>query len=281
GVSFGAIILVRIVVLRGLRPLRDLGDQTREIDTENLSSRFTSKGTPEELVPIYDHLNDLIDRLEAGFDRERRFSSDLAHEMRTPVAELKMLHEVALKWPERAGEGTNRESLEIANQLETIIETLLALARCESGEVSVKEEPVNLADVVESSWDAYADRAKERSLNARFDFPEVPVVKKSDEALLRRVFDNLFSNAVDYAPEGDSIEVSVRNDGVTVSNEAPTFDPGDLPHLFDRHWRSDPARSESHHAGLGLSLARACAEALGLRLGAMWEGGRISFALQT
>ena len=141
----GAVLLVGTALNRGLKPLRDLERQTDAIDATTLDARFDPTDAPVELRPVYERLNDLIHRLETGFDRERRFSSDLAHEMRTPVAELKMLSEVALKWPDQAGAGTHAETLDIARQLESMIESLLALARWESGEVSLQKETVDLA----------------------------------------------------------------------------------------------------------------------------------------
>ncbi|MEM0897955.1 MAG: histidine kinase dimerization/phospho-acceptor domain-containing protein, partial [Verrucomicrobiota bacterium] len=136
--GLGTFALVGTAVNRGLKPLRGLGAQTREIDSNSLDARFNAKDAPAELLPVYDRLNDLLARIESSFDRERRFSSDLAHEMRTPVAELKTMAEVALQWPDKADPGTHQETLEIAQQLESMIENLLALARWESGETPLK-----------------------------------------------------------------------------------------------------------------------------------------------
>jgi hypothetical protein len=97
----GTFFLVTMALGHGLRPLKTLSEQTRNIDAPSLSARFDAVHAPAELQPIYAALNELLHRLEQGFERERRFSADLAHEMRTPVAELKMLGEVALKWPEQ------------------------------------------------------------------------------------------------------------------------------------------------------------------------------------
>jgi len=124
----GAVLLVSVALRHGLLPLRLLGEQTRSIDAPSLHTRFDQAAAPAELQPVYAALNELLQRLEQSFERERRFSADLAHEMRTPVAELKMLSEVALKWPEEADANTHTQALEIANQLESLIDTLLSLA---------------------------------------------------------------------------------------------------------------------------------------------------------
>ena len=278
-VAFAAILLVRIGIHRGLRPLRTLARQTGTIDAESLDARFDSTGIPSELLPIYTHLNDLIDRLESSFDRERRFSSDLAHEIRTPVAELKMMNEVALKWPDQGGEKTHRETLAVAEQLESMIETLLTLARCEIGEMVVRQEEIVLPDFFESRWNPFSHKAAERKLSIRQEFGDTDPVFVSDSAMLGHIVTNLLSNAVEYAPEGDEILVERLADGFSISNGAPELDEEDVEKMFDRHWRADQSRSDSSHAGLGLTLASTCAEVIGMRLAARLESGRIRMTL--
>ena len=277
GVAVGAVLLVRLVVALVLKPLRALGRETQNVDAGTLHARFDADGAPVELVPIYAQLNDLISRLETSFDRERRFNADLAHEMRTPLAELKMLNEVALKWEDQAGEETHQQTLEIASQLESIIETLLALARYESGEFVPDLRLLNLQELVEECWASYAKAAAEKQLQVELEFEGDPPMIQADRELLLRVLNNLFSNVVEYSPGHGSISVLARNDGLVVSNPAPELGEPDLENLFDRYWRQDLSRSESKHVGLGLSLAKVCAEACGLEITASLDEGRLSF----
>ncbi|MEM0969815.1 MAG: ATP-binding protein, partial [Verrucomicrobiota bacterium] len=234
--------------------------------------------------PIVDRLNQLIERLEASFTRERRFSADLAHELRTPIAELKTLSEVALKWPDQAGDKTHQETLLIAQDLESVVVTLLTLARWESGDHPIKWEPMILATLLRDSWAPFEAKAEDRGLVIQWDLgqDEATSPYRTDPAILRHILTNLFSNAVEYAPSQTIINVHQSEHELIVTNQAPHLTEDDLAHLFDRHWRADPARtsSDTPHTGLGLALAKACADALGTPLKAQLHEGLLSFRLQ-
>ena len=131
--GFSSFALVHFALKNGLKPLYSLGNKLASVDSSSLNHRFSKNDLPVELSPICDHLNELIGRLEDSFERERRFSGNLAHELRTPIAELKMMAEVTLRWPENETESHANETLDIAQQLQEIIESLLALSRYENG----------------------------------------------------------------------------------------------------------------------------------------------------
>ena len=121
-VVVGMLVVVRLIVRRGLAPLASVADRTVHIDASSLGQRFDTESLPTELLPIGHRLNDLLTRLECSFDQERRFTADAAHELRTPIAELRSLAEVALKWPEGNETTTQafRDALDIARRMETI-----------------------------------------------------------------------------------------------------------------------------------------------------------------
>lgn len=269
----GAVLLVRLGVRRSLAPLRRLAEETTEVDAQSLHERFDDRGAPSELQPVYSRLNDLIARLESSFDRERQFNADLAHEMRTPVSELRMMNEVALRWEDQAGPDTHQASLDIARQLESVIETLLTLARCESGELSPSQETVSMTTLAHETWSHYARSAEERSLQVELPPRGFESTIATDPHLFRHIVSNLISNAVAYAPENSWITISIQPDGLSVSNLAPHLKEEDLRHLFERYWRKDASRTGSTHTGLGLSLAHACAELCGLSLAPSLEHG--------
>ena len=273
------VLLVNFALRHGLRPLRVLGERTRGIDTPSLHARFDAESAPIELRPVYSALNDLLHRLEQGFERERRFSADLAHEMRTPVAELKMISEVALKWPEQSDGGVHQQSLEIANQLESLIETLLALARLESGESDRQITSVDVDALIQECWQTYADTADSKGLQATIKTDECARMH-TDARLLRVILTNLLSNAVEYTPPGGKVKVRVTAAGIEIANSAPEMTQADLSHLFDRFWRAEKSRSDSSHSGLGLALARQAAHALGLDLTADLREGMLHFTLK-
>ena len=251
-------VVVPRVLRRELAPLDALAGRAARIDADTLSVRFPTEGLPAELLPISQRLNDLLSRLERSFERERQFSGDLAHELRTPIAELRSVAELALKWPESRDASTDRDALQIAIQMEGIVTRLLELLRSERGQLSISTEAVPLDAVLRGVWRTFADRAAARRVHVTWDVPDGAVVETSP-VMLRSILANLVENAVKYTPEGSSIRIRARVEAphfeVRVSNRVDDLTPDDLPKLFDRLWRRDPARSGAGHSGLGLSIA--------------------------
>jgi signal transduction histidine kinase len=282
GSMIAATVLIVVIAVRGgLRPLRDLAEQAETIDATSLQRRFATDKTPAELLPIAERLNQLLARLEESFARERRFSSDVAHELRTPIAELRAATEVALKWPEDAEttRNTMQELLAIALQMESIVAGLLALARCEAGQLPIHSQPVSLAPLLREIWQPLSDKADARQVVFSAGVPE-DACWLTDAVLLRAILANLLSNAVQYCPNSGSIHVSVEQGRLSISNTTDDLKLDDLPHLFERFWRKDPARSSNLHSGLGLPLARVYTAALGMELGAeLTENKRVAFVL--
>lgn len=270
-------LVVTLVVGRGLRPLSSLARRAAAIDATSLELRFPMEGLPAELAPIAQRLNDLLTRLESSFARERRFSADVAHELRTPIAELRTLAEVSLRWPQDpdAARGSFQEALAIALQMESIATHLLALTRCEQGHLAPEPMKVDLATVVQEAWEPFVEQASTKRLNVTMSVP-ADAVWTIDPIGLRTILSNLFSNAAEYSPAGGTIHLRAEAQNgsgrVTVSNTTTDLGRADLPHLFERFWRKDPSRSSSTHTGLGLSLAKAYAESLGCALRAELTG---------
>jgi len=223
---------------------------------------------PEELQPIAVRLNELLARLQESFARERRFSADLAHELRTPIAELRSLAECALKWPESRDSATDQDMLAIARHMESLTTSMLALTRGETGQLAGQIGPVNFSTLIEETWSPFAARAAARGLKVNKVLP--PTVVSADPALLRSILSNLFDNAADYATEGGQLDlvVQVREPGVVFQIANPTVNLAaeDMAKLFDPFWRKEAARSGGRHFGLGLALARTFATAMGWTL---------------
>ena len=261
---------------RGLQPLDRLGEQAAHIDAGSLAARFPVSDLPEELQPIGGRLNDLLARLEQSFERERRFSADLAHELRTPIAELRNLAECALKWPESREAATDSEVLAIARHMESLTTSMLALARGQTGQLAGPAESVAIAPLVDEVWRTYAPRAAARRLKVNLSLSLTPVSVAADPVLLRSILTNLFDNAVDYTTEAGEITITLESTGsgsaLRVANSAANLEPADVAKLFDTFWRKQAARSGGQHFGLGLSLARTFASAMGWTLSATLEG---------
>ena len=285
---FAAVWLVVPRVLhRGLAPLDRLGTEVARIDADSLAAPLPVADLPAELRPVGDRLNELLARLASSFERERRFSADLAHELRTPLAELRSLAECALKWPEARDAATDREVLEIAAQMEALVTRMLALARGERGQLAATLAPVDPSAGVAETWAPFAVRAAERGL--RGEFAVAPAAVPADAVLLRGILRNLFDNAITYAPPGSVVRVTGgptadgRGYALRCANPAGDLTPTDVARLFERFWRKEAARSGGgEHVGLGLSLAQTFAAAMGWRLTAALDpNGWIEFTLET
>jgi len=255
----------------GLAPLQAVANQAGQIDASKLDYRFPTAQLPAELKVICERLNNLLSRLESAFLRERRFSADVAHELRTPIAELRSLAEVALKWPgpDAAANSAFAEAREIALQMQGIANGLLAIAGGEGGTQAVQRESVCVAEAARKSWEPFAAKAARKNLQVHSELHELAPIE-TDRAMLGQIMTNLFSNAVEYTASGGSLRFCLRLDGngvdFRVTNAAHNLTPEDLPHLFDRFWRKDKARSSSEHSGIGLSVALAFARVLGMDL---------------
>jgi signal transduction histidine kinase len=260
--------LIPRTLSKGLEPLERLGERAATIDSRSLGSRFSVDDLPEELRPIAGRLNDLLMRIEQSFERERRFSADLAHELRTPLSELRALVECSLKWPETRDPNEDREILEISSQIEAIVSHLLALARSDGGQLPVRLENVALDKITADRWKRIAPRATSRGLSTILNLNEVTA--SADPSLLRSILDNLLENAADYSSAPGQVIVNIRQEGgsaiLTVENTCQELTEEDVSQLFERFWRKETARSDGRHVGLGLSLARAFAEAMGWQL---------------
>ncbi len=276
-------VLVWSALAAGLRPLDRIAQQVETLDADSLDARIALPQTPVELAPIVGQLNGLLARLQDSFDRERRFTGNVAHELRTPIAELRSLAEVGARWPDdkEAVAGFFDDVGAIAGRMEHVIADLLLLARCHAGVERIETSATDLAEVVEAAWARVADRALERGLSLRIDLSGAPpsskrapdsrrTVVESDPGKLGIVLDNLFGNAVSYARRGTEIRCVAGTDGdvlgLEVENEAEPMSPGDLDKLAEPFWRQDEARADSAHAGLGLSVVAAVAQLLGLEL---------------
>ena len=267
--GFLSFLLVQIALRNGLKPLEVLGINLASVNPSSLSHRFSKKDLPEELTPIADHLNQLMSRLESGFNRERQFSSDLAHELRTPIAELKMMSEVALRWPDKKDENYTEETLDIALQLQETIETLLSLNRFENGQQELRAEEVNLHSIIKEGLKKYRDQIERKKIEINLKVVNDMTIY-TDPGILRTIIFNLLSNCAEYTPVDGLISIKANNDSahqlLIISNTVDNLKNEMVPHLFERFWRADDSRSDSSHIGLGLSLTRACANALSLDL---------------
>ena len=266
------LLLVSWALAAGFRPIVSIAEQVGALDAEHLGSRVTLPRPPRELAPITEQLNALLGRLHDSFDRERRFTGNVAHELKTPLAELRSLAEVGARWPEdrSAIVGFFDDVGDIAVRMESVIADLLLLARCQAGAEQAMRAPTDLEEVISAAWSRVEPQARSARIRFSLHLPPDSVVD-SDAGKLDLVFANLLGNAVSYARPGSEIRCSgVRNGkvvSVEITNDAEPLDAADLERLSEPFWRKDEARSSAQHAGLGLSLVVAVSVLLGMQIG--------------
>lgn len=250
----------------GLRPVDRLGQEVAALDASSLHHRFPLDRLALELRPIAAALNQLLTRLEATFARESRFTATAAHELRTPLAELRALAEVNLTTPGTEAERVEcwQDVLSTARRMESLTTRLLDLTRTEHTARVLELQPVNLAIAVARAWQPCQAVAGKRGLTFIPKIP-APLAIETDETLLGVILSNLCANAARYALPGTAftIQAMEKEKGILLLFENQTdLTPTDVPLLFERFWRKDAARTASAHFGLGLSLAREFAHLL-------------------
>jgi len=264
-----AALLVRRLVGSGLAPLSNLAGQVGRIDESSLDLRLTHEGEQSlEIAPIENQLNRLLERLQSAFEREKRFSANVAHELRTPLSELRTLAEVGCLLPEDRAQidAFFADVREISGQMEKVVITLLELTRSEAGLLRSDPEDIELSSFCDEVWShAINGQAGDKSLVK--DIP-ADLIINTDRDKLGMILSNLFTNAVSYSPDDAEIRVAaeIRQARVVleVRNLSVDLKPEDVLHMKDRFWRKHKAHHGSAHSGLGLTLVDALARIMQL-----------------
>ena len=262
------VLLVPPLLTKLLRPLRKVSRQTESIDANALNVRFDTS-QPEEIRPISLALNGLMERLESSFERERRFVSDIAHELRTPIAEIKSYAELKIKWPDKTEGCFEKEILKMIVRMESLTGNLLKLARMESAQVDGEACEIDLNLKAEECLSQLSHVIHNRKINISQNLQSMETIQTHPD-LFHTVLFNLISNAVSHSPACSEVLICSNKDplSITITNPAPNLTQEDLPFIFDRLWQHDQSRSNAEHHGLGLALAKSCAEALGMNISA-------------
>lgn len=267
---------------RELAPVRSFAAQLGDVDAESLATPLRPAGLPAELAPVAARVDELLHRLHASFERERSFSTHLAHELRTPLAELRALVDVALRWPDDPRELALalQEAGAIQTQMQGLIVRLLTLARAGTDDSLRRASAVDLHAAVERAIEFVQRRLEAREIAVENGLPRHRSVLAPVEAL-DLVLSNLAANAAAHAPPGSRLRLAFDEGTgtLTFSNPAPDLEAADLPHLFDRFWRKSQARSAGDHVGLGLSLVRSLARGWGGEASATLEHGELAVAV--
>lgn len=270
-------LALRWAITQGLLPVGVLAEQVAAIDpvrlgvnAESTSSRLAVAHLPREIAPIQGRVNALLSRVEAAMHREKRFTTAAAHELRTPVAELRTLLEVAASRPRTAEEAkrTLSTSLVCVERLDRLVSTLLRLARIEAGREAIRHTPMSVLDLIERAIESVRAIAEARRVQFQLDVPRETIVI-ADKDLLGVALGNLIANAAEYADERSTVHVElVRAESGTVlriSNATAALATIDCARIGEPLWQPDQARVNSEHLGLGITLARSALAASGVR----------------
>jgi two-component system heavy metal sensor histidine kinase CusS len=278
-------VLAWTAARRGLEPIRRIAALARGISASRLGERLSHEAVPPELSDLVSALNSMLARLENSFRRLSDFSSDLAHELRTPVGNLVTETEVALSRTRSADEYREvlYSNLEEYNRLSRMIGDMLFLAKADHGLIVPRQETVDLAAETQGLFAFYEALAEEKEVGLALEGAgTIP----GDRLMIRRALSNLLSNALRYTAPGNSVTVRIvqLDSGETqlaIENPGEDIPPEHLPRLFDRFYRLDASRQKtSEGTGLGLPITRSIIEAHHGTISAFSAGGTIRFEIR-
>ncbi|WP_395145556.1 sensor histidine kinase [Armatimonas sp.] len=253
--------------VRLTRPLREIARQTASIHTADLSLRLPQLSEDEELVDVTEGINGMLARLESLFEGQAQFIADAAHELRSPLANLRTTAEVALR---RQDPKTHQRALQITitevERLTRLTESLLTLSLADAGALVQERVLVDIAQIITESAEAIRARAEEAGV--KIELQTEPFSIRGDCLRLQQVFANLLDNAVRYSLPGGSVRIRIERKGdradIYIEDEGPGISEANLPHVFERLWRADTARARvTGGFGLGLPIVKAIVEAHG------------------
>ncbi len=281
GLVIISVVLGRVTIKLGLKPLRDIATLASNVTAHKLDQRFAVSQMPVELAAPLSAFNTMLDRLELSFQRLSEFSSDIAHELRTPVSNMMMQTQVALS-KERTIEEYREvlfSNLEEFERLARMISDMLFLAKSEHGLLTLKLESIDLARDLDDLAEFFEPLASENKITL---LRQGTGQLMGDRSMLRRAFSNLISNAIRYTPENSEIFLHIHTTGkelcVDISNPGNPIPEEQLSRVFDRFYRVDSARKhDSEGAGLGLAITRSIIEAHGGVLSATSTAAKTTF----
>lgn len=277
-------VLGWLAARQGLAPLRDMKARAAGVTGQQLERRMPVEAVPIEMADLARELNQMLDRLQEDFLRLSEFSSDLAHELRTPISNLLTQTQVTLSADRDAHTyrdvlASNAEELQ---RLARMVSDMLFLAKTERGVDLPNKERFSAAREVQALLEFYDAVADEKHIRLS-THGEGQIF--GDRLMFRRALSNLLSNALRHTPDEGAVHIAVVGGGtateITVENTGQDIDPLVLPRLFDRFYRADPARShpDSDGSGLGLSITKAIVEAHGGKASASSGEGKTRFCL--
>ena len=261
--------LVWFALARGLSPLAQLQERIRARRPDDLSP-IDSRQVPEEISPLVGSLNDMLGRLSQTIEMQKRFIADAAHQMKTPLAGMRMQSELALRQLDPDEIHRSLEQLAKSSESATrLVNQLLALARAENQpQAGVAFEQIDLAALARATVQDWVQASFHYRIDLGFEQPEHPIALAANPLMLRELLSNLIDNALRYTPAGGSVTVRVRQDRdqaiLEVEDTGPGIAPAERVHVFERFYRI--LGSAAPGSGLGLAIVREIAQQHGAEI---------------
>ena len=255
---------------RAIAPIRDISEAAQRISGGHLKERIPVAETESELGQLAGLLNDTFTRLDTAFEQQARFTSDAAHELRTPVSIILAQTQLALSKPRslEAHVKTIEMTRRSAQRMQELIESLLMLAKADAG-ADTEREAVQLDALSRENLDHIRPLAEEKQITLHDDL--TPATCRAHAGHVSQILTNLLGNAVKYCRPGDEVRIRThRQNGhaiLTVADTGPGIPAEHLPHLFERFYRAEGSRNRTTGgAGLGLAICKTLVEALDGRI---------------
>jgi heavy metal sensor kinase len=254
---------------RALSPIVEIVEKAKHISAESLSDRIPVQNEKDELGELTTTFNKMFSRLDLSFQQMRRFTSDAAHELRTPLAAIRAMGEVALRREPGRAEcaETLGNILEETTRLQNLCEGLLTLAKAEAGNLSLRKEPTDLKSFLESVLQTIGVLAEEKGITVAVRVPQEAAISV-DPMWLRQAVLNVIDNGIKYTPKGGEILVTAEAANgrmvIRIKDSGPGISKDHTDRIFDRFYRADSGRDRSiGGAGLGLAIAKGIVESHG------------------
>ncbi len=253
---------------RALRPIANISATAESIFDGNIGKRIQVEDAQSELGQLATVLNRTFDKLDHAFQQQIRFTADASHELRTPLSVIITQIQLALS-RERTPEEyrTTLDTCErAAERMRVLVNSLMELARLDAGELTVARERCDLSRIAQEALDLIQPLARKRSITLQHSFE--PLAVQADAMKLGQVLINLMNNAIQHNKEGIELRLSIERNGrsaiIKVSDNGVGIPKESLPHLFDRFYRVDKARTRGQgNSGLGLAISKAIVESHG------------------
>lgn len=256
------VLLLHLAVKRSIYPLKELASELSERRADNLAP--VSRAVPQETQTLVDALNRLFARVQTSIEREQRFTSDAAHELRSPLAALKVQAEV-LALSDTAEQPYHLQQIQQSlNRAEHLINQLLTLARLDPEQGLKNTAPINWESLSSQVLQNTNLSAREKRIRLKREFLAEPPLLQGDDALLQLMLRNLLDNAVRYSPENSEVGLYFHADRIEVRDQGTGIAPEHLSRIKERFYR--PAGQNAQGSGLGLSIAEHIAKLHGLTL---------------